>query len=158
MALFEQTALKTAEERFSEVAHELYKAARHEYTMSDKYGELTDSMRRWTLNLDDIALKFHLGRQFRKHFRQKRLMQLWEFVRLAHWMLTHYDSEEARLYMLLDVLTLLFFGTKENEEYGWRPFSRPLHEVFDDMVSREVERRVRQELNIRHWKRMQEGK
>ncbi|MBO5059193.1 MAG: hypothetical protein J6C10_06870 [Prevotella sp.] len=38
---------------------------------------------------------------------------------------------------------------------GWHPFSKPLREIFDDVVEREVERRVREELRIRKWKEMQ---
>lgn len=158
MALFEQTnELKTAEERFSEAAREFQKAARREYKLSEKYGELTDSMRQWVINLGDITPAFHLGRQFREHLKSNTLMHLSEFVRLVNWMLTHYDDEQSRLHMLMDVLTLLFYGTSENEEYGWHPFSRPLGEIFDDVVEREVERRVQQELRIRKLREMQDS-
>lgn len=156
MALFEQTnELMSAEERFNEVAHTLYHAARYEYNISEKYGELTDSMRQWVLNLKDLEPEFGLDRKFLDHFRDRDNMQLNEFVRLVHWMLTHYDDEQSRLNMLLDVLTTLFYGTSENEENGWHPFSKPLREIFKDVMEREVERRVRMELRVRKWKEMQ---
>ena len=155
MALFEQTKeLMTAEERFNEVAHKLYHAARYEYNMCEKFGELTDSMRQWVRNLNGLDSGFGLERRFLDHFRDRDNMLLSEFVRLVHWMLTHYDSEQSRLDMLLDVLTTLFYATRENEENGWHPFSKPLREIFHDVVEREVERRVREELRIRKWKEM----
>lgn len=156
MAFFEQTSeLKSAEERFNEVAHKLYHAARYEYNMCEKFGELTDSMRQWVLNLKDIGKAFNIERQPLENFSRKRLMRLHDFVRIVHWMLTHYDTEESRLHMLLDVLTTLFYATSENENYGWHPFSKPLREIFDDVVERVVERRVKEELRIRKWKEMQ---
>lgn len=158
MALFEQTKeLLTAEERFHNVAHALQKTAKHEHYSSKKYGELTDNMRQWVVNLGDIATEFHIKRQSSENFGRKQLMHLEDFVRYVHWMLTHYDTEEDRLNMLLDVLTTLFYGTRENEKYGWYPFSKPLREIFDEAVERKVERRVREELKVRMWKEMQEG-
>lgn len=157
MALFEQTneELLTAEERFNEVAHTLYHAARYEYNISEKYGELTDSMRQWVRNLKDIGKTFDIERQSLENFSKKKLMRLHDFVRFVHWMLTHYDTEEERLHMLLDVLTTLFYGASENGENNWHPFSKPLREIFDDVMEREVERRVKEELRVRKWKEMQ---
>ena len=154
MATFEQTTLNSAEERFGEVAHKMLASAKHEYKVSEKFGELTDGMRRWKLHLKDICPAFQLGRQFRDHFCHGKLMQLWEFVNLVHWMFTHYDDEKDRLLMLLDIFTLLFFHTKEGEENGWHPFSRPLRELLEEMIEEEAEIRAKKLLCIRKYQQM----
>lgn len=154
MAPFEQTALNSAEERFGEVAHSLIRTLKHEYKLSEKYGELTDGMRHWKFNLKDICPAFHLGRQFRNHFSHGKLMQLWEFVNLVHWMLSLHTDEKARFLMLLDICTLLFYHTKEGEENGWHPFSRPLRDLFNEIIEEESEKRANQKLTIRKYQAM----
>lgn len=154
MATFEQTTLISAEERFGEVVYSLIRTLKHEYKLSEKYGELTDGMRRWKFNLKDICPAFQLGRQFCKHLRHGKLMKLWEFVNLMHWMFTLCDDEKGRLMLLMDVCTLLFYHTKEGEENGWHPFSRPLRDLFNEMIEEESERRTNRKLIIRKYQQM----
>ena len=154
MAPFEQTMPDSAEERFDEVAHDVLSAVKHEYKAREKYGELTDAMRQWKYKLKDICPAFHLGRQFCKHFRHGKLMQLWEFVNLVHWMLSLHTDEKERLLMLLDIFTLLFYHTKEGEENDWHPFSRPLRDLLNEMIEEESERRANRKLIIRKYQQM----
>ena len=154
MAPFEQTTLNSAEERFDEVAHSLIRTMKHEYKDREKYGELTDGMRHWKFYLKDICPAFHLGRKFCKHFHHGKLMQLWEFVNLVHWMLSMHTDEKERFLMLLDICTLLFYHTKEGEENGWHPFSRPLRDLFNEIIEEESEKRANSKLTIRKYQAM----
>ena len=52
--------------------------------------------------------------------------------------------------------TVLFCHTKENADYGWHPFSRPLDQIYEDMVEKEVKKRVEKELRIRALKKAQD--
>ena len=65
-------------------------------------------------------------------------MLLSEFVRFANWIFTHYPSEEDRLEALLEICTVLFCHTKENADYGWHPFSRPLNQINEDKIEKEL--------------------
>ena len=52
--------------------------------------------------------------------------------------------------------TVLFCHTKENADYGWHPFSRPLNQILEDMIETEVKKRVEKELRIRALKKAQD--
>ena len=64
-------------------------------------------------------------------------MLLSEFVRFTNWIFTHYASEEVRLKVWMGIGTVLFCHTKENADYGWHPFSRPLDQILEDIHDRE---------------------
>ena len=46
--------------------------------------------------------------------------------------------------------------TKENADYGWHPFSRPLDQILEDMIEKEVKKRVEKEERIRALKKAQD--
>lgn len=77
-------------------------------------------------------------------------------VRFTNWIFTHYASEEVRLKVWMGIGTVLFCHTKENADYGWHPFSRPLNQIYEDMVEKEVKKRVEKELRIRALKKAQD--
>ena len=52
--------------------------------------------------------------------------------------------------------TVLFCHTKENADYGWHPFSRPLDQILEDMIEKEVKKRVEKEERIRALKKAQD--
>ena len=149
----EQTP-STAEERLDEAAHEVLKCAKQEYKERKEYGELTDQERGWKLTQEEIVPAFDLGSQFLIHFRQRKSMWLWEFVRLVHWLFSLLSSERERLRLFLGIGTLLFCHTKEGEEHGWRPFSRPLDEILDDEIEQEVQLRVARAIRMYELERM----
>ena len=41
-------------------------------------------------------------------------------------------------------------------DFGWHPFSRPLDQIYEDMVEKEVKKRVEKELRIRALKKAQD--
>ena len=98
---------------------------------------------------------FHLTRSFFTHLNKGEHMLLSDFVRFTNWIFTHYPSEEVRLEALLEVCTVLFCHTKENADYGWHPFSRPLDQIYEDMIEKEVKKRVEKEERIRALKKAQ---
>lgn len=109
---------------------------------------MTDKERGWKLTQKEIVPAFALGSQFLIHFRQRKNMWLWEAVRLVHWLFSLLGSEKERLRLFLGIGTLLFCHTKEGEEHGWRPFSRPLDEILEDEIEQEVERRVAKAMRL----------
>lgn len=110
---------------------------------------MTDKERGWKLTQKEIVPAFALGSQFLIHFRQRKNMWLWEAVRLVHWLFSLLGSEKERLRLFLGIGTLLFCHTKEGEEHGWRPFSRPLDEILEDEIEQEVEMRVKKMLRLK---------
>ena len=146
---------KTAEQRFGKLSTLLVKAAKHTYFEKKAYHELTDGMRTWVLNKSDILEKFYLKRSFLKHLKDGKLMLLSEFVRFSTWIFSHYSTDEQRMEVWMDLGTVLFCDTKENADYGWRPFSRPLNRIYEDKIEKEVEKRVAEEARIRGWKKAQ---
>ena len=56
----------------------------------------------------------------------------------------------------MEICTVLFCHTKENDDYGWHPFSRPLNLINEDMIEKEVKKRVEKELRIRALKKAQD--
>lgn len=150
-----EVSSKTAEQRFGKLSTLLVKVAKHTYFEKSAYHELTDGMRTWVLNKCDIQEKFHLKRSFFKHVKNGKLMLLSEFVRFTNWIFSHYPTEEVRLKAWMHLGSVLFCNTKENDDYGWHPFSRPLDQIFEDLVEKEVKKRVAEELRIRSWKKAQ---
>lgn len=156
LKLAAEISSKTAEQRFDKFANQLVKAAKHIYSEKAAYHELTEGMLAWVLKKSDIMKKFHLNRTFFTHLNKGEHMLLSEYVRFTNWIFTHYDSEEDRLDALLEVDTVLFCHTKENEDYGWHPFSRPLNQLIEDKIEKEVKKRVEKELRIRALKKAQD--
>lgn len=156
MKLAAEISSKTAEQRFDKFSNQLVKSAKHIYSEKAAYHELTDGMRAWVLKKSDIKKEFHLNRTFFTHLNKGEHMLLSEFVRFANWIFTHYDSEEDRLEALLEIDTVLFCHTKENADYGWHPFSRPLNQIIEDKIEKEVKKRVEKELRIRALKKAQD--
>ena len=155
MKLTAEITSKTAEQRFGKLSTLLVKVAKHTYFEKSAYHELTDGMRSWVLNKGDIQVKFHLKRSFFKHLKNGKLMLLSEFVRFTTWIFSHYPSEEVRLKAWMGIGTVLFCHTKENADYGWHPFSRPLDQIYEEMIEGEVKKRVAEEARIRGWKKAQ---
>ena len=149
MKLAAEISSKTAEQRFDKLSNQLVKSAKHIYSEKATYHELTEGMRAWVLKKSDIKKAFHLTRSFFTHLNKGEHMLLSEFVRFTNWIFTHYDSEEDRLEALLEIDTVLFCHTKENADYGWHPFSRPLNQIIEDKIEKEVKKRVEKELRIR---------
>lgn len=156
MKLAAEISLKTAEQRFDKFSNQLVKSAKHIYSEKAAYHELTEGMRAWVLKKSDIMIKFHLKRTFFTHLNKGEYMLLSEYVRFTNWIFTHYDSEEDRLEALLEVDTVLFCHTKENAVFGWHPFSRPLNQIIEDKIEKEVKKRVEKELKIRALKKAQD--
>ena len=136
MKLAAEISSKTAEQRFDKLSNQLVKSAKHIYSEKATYHELTEGMRAWVLKKSDIKKKFHLNRTFFTHLNKGEHMLLSEFVRFTNWIFTHYDSEEDRLEALLEIDTVLFCHTKENADYGWHPFSRPLNQIIEDEIGK----------------------
>lgn len=155
-SLYAEIKSKTAEQRFGKFVNLLVQVAKHTHFENSKNGDLSEGMRNWVLNKEDIRKKFHLKRSFSTHMTEGKLMLLYEFVRIINWILSHYSSEETRLKVLFKIANLLLCDTKENADYGWRPFSRPIDQLFEEMVERKVQERVARELRIRGWKKAQE--
>ena len=155
MKLAAEISSKTAEQRFDKFANQFVKDAKHIYAEKAAYHELTEGMLAWVLKKSDIMKKFHLKRTFFTHLNKGEYMLLSEFVRFTNWIFTHYDSEEDRLEALLEVDTVLFCHTKENAVFGWHPFSRPLNQIIEDKIEKEVKKRVEKELRIRALKKAQ---
>ena len=156
LKLAAEISSKTAEQRFDKFSNQLVKAAKHIYSEKATYHELTEGMRAWVLKKSDIKKEFHLNRTFFTHLNKGEHMLLSEFVRFTNWIFTHYDSEEDRLEALLEIDTVLFCHTKENADYGWHPFSRPLNQIIEDEIEKEVKKRVEKELRIRALKKAQD--
>ena len=156
MKLAAEISSKTAEQRFDKLSNQLVKSAKHIYSEKATYHELTEGMRAWVLKKSDIKKKFNLTRSFFTHLNKGEHMLLSEFVRFTNWIFTHYPSEEVRLEALLEVCTVLFCHTKENADYGWHQFSRPLNQILEDMIEKEVKKRVEKELRIRALKKAQD--
>ena len=156
MKLAAEISSKTAEQRFDKFSNQLVKSAKHIYSEKATYHELTEGMRAWVLKKSDIKKKFHLTRTFFTHLNKGEHMLLSEFVRFANWIFTHYPSEEDRLDALLEIGTVMFCHTKENADYGWHPFSRPLNQIIEDKIEKEVKKRVEKELRIRALKKAQD--
>ena len=66
------------------------------------------------------------------------------------------SSEPPRLKVWMGIGTVLFCHTKENADYGWHPFSRPLDQILEDMIEKEVKKRVEKEERIRALKKTQD--
>jgi len=156
LKLAAEISSKTAEQRFDKFSNQLVKSAKHIYSEKATYHELTEGMRAWVLKKSDIKKEFHLNRTFFTHLNKGEHMLLSEFVRFANWIFTHYPSEEDRLDALLEICTVLFCHTKENADYGWHPFSRPLNQIIEDKIEKEVKKRVEKELRIRALKKAQD--
>lgn len=156
MKLAAEISSKTAEQRFDKLSNQLVKSAKHIYSEKATYHELTEGMRAWVLKKSDIKKAFHLTRSFFTHLNKGEHMLLSEFVRFTNWIFTHYASEEVRLKVWMGIGMMLFCHTKENVDYGWHPFSRPLDGIYEDMIEKEVKKRVEKELRIRALKKAQD--
>lgn len=156
LKLAAEISSKTAEQRFDKLSNRLVKSAKHIYSEKATYHELTEGMRAWVLKKSDIKKAFHLTRSFFTHLNKGEHMLLSEFVRFTNWIFTHYASEEVCLKVWMGIGTVLFCHTKENADYGWHPFSRPLDQIYEDMIEKEVKKRVEKELRIRALKKAQD--
>ena len=67
----------------------------------------------------------------------------------AHAAQNHHDQD-------LDGLHEAEGGGVQNADYGWHPFSRPLNQILEDMIEKEVKKRVEKELRIRALKNAQD--
>ena len=127
--------------------------ARQKYNAARKNGDLSENMKTWVNNRRDFMPLYGLvNKTFSSHLHDGVCMMLDEFVRVMHWVFTHFSTEKDRMKSLLDVGTLLFCNTKEAKENGWRPFSRPLGDILEDYIQKEVDRRVAEELRLFHLK------
>ena len=156
MKLAAEISSKTAEQRFDKFSNQLVKSAKHIYSEKATYHELTEGMRAWVLKKSDIKKEFHLNRTFFTHLNKGEHMLLSEFVHFTNWIFTHYPSEEVCLKVWMGIGTVLFCHTKENADYGWHPFSRPLNQIIEDKIEKEVKKRVEKELRIRALKKAQD--
>lgn len=139
----------TGEQRFSHVLNHFISHARSVYNSARKYDVLTEGMKTWVNNREDFMPQYGLVKTtFSRHLHDGTFMLVSEFVNVMHWVLGHFDSEFDRMKALLNAGTLLFCDTKEGQEHGWCPFSRPLGDILEDYIQQEVDRRVAEELRI----------
>lgn len=148
--------MKTAEQRFGQVVEQFISSAKHRYSDARQEGDVPAWMKEWLNLKGDFEPAYHLSRTFAKHLSQGTLMTLTEMVNLFHWIFTHFETEEDRLRAWLNAGTIFFCNTTECEENHSHPFSRPLGDILDAYIDKEVERRVKEELRIMDLKKMQE--
>lgn len=145
----------TGEQRFSKLMRLFVKGAKHKYLDAEKLGDMPDNMKLWVVNKKDWMVKYDLHRGFTTHLNLGKGLSLQEFVNSYHWSFTHFSSDENRLMAWLNGGTLLFCETKECETFDSRPFSRPLNEIFEDIIEKRIQEAVKRERRIWEMEQMQ---
>lgn len=138
----------TGEERFCRVLNQFCDGAKHVYHELERLGELRGNMKSWVLNKEDWTKAYGLKRSFLQHLNHKKEMTLQEYINASHWMFSHFETEEDRLQAYLNSGTLLFYDTKECQEFASHPFSRPLSEINEALLQKRVADAVKRERRI----------
>lgn len=119
-----------------------------------KLGDMSESMSRWKVKKQDISEAFMWSDGYHRMFKKKISlfdetpvqMKMSDFLSSYFWVFSECETEEDRLRAYLDGGTFLFIDSAECEKFGMHPFSRPMGEIFDDMVNRKVEEEVRRKV------------
>ena len=111
----------------------LLEERKHEFREARSHGELTNEMRHWHVNDEDILEDAHLSRSFTTHRKQGTSMSLTEYVHSMNLVYSYCDTEKERFEEMLNANTLLFCDTAETEANGFQPFSKPLGELWKEM-------------------------
>lgn len=122
-----------SEERFSEVvkAFFLYNNTHH------------PEEQRWVLRKDILAYFDLTDNMVDKQMKRGKHLTLTEFVKLMLWMLNSYKTLQERLDFLLDMFSLLFCGTYENEHYACHPFPEEgVREAMEELANKATRERL----------------
>lgn len=109
---------------------------------------LTDLQKTWVRSMPEIIKKFNTSKGFNRKFSKPVNVSMNDLVNSCFWVFTHFKSEVERLEAWLNVGTLLFVGTRENQEFGLVPFSKPLDEIEQEMQGRAVEEQSYRKLSF----------